>query len=127
MTAMMSSAEAFFVFSTAVSRSAESRHLGRRSFAQSPAGSIPPRPANRQALRWLFKLLNMSSSIAGASDIAGPAGQTTAERWAVTGGYDVSVFYKDRDWVSIAFDAGGEEAIYVPDSLNPQFMPVWNA
>jgi len=72
-------------------------------------------------------LLNMSTSNAGAAEITGPSGQTAAERWAVTGGYDVSVFYKDRDWVSIAFDAGGEEATYVPDSLNPQFMPVWNA
>jgi hypothetical protein len=37
------------------------------------------------------------------------------------------VFYKDRDWVAISFDAGGEEAIYIPDGVDAQFMPIWNA
>lgn len=71
-------------------------------------------------------LLNMSATNSGAAEIAGPDGQISAERWALTGGYDANVFYKDREWVGISFDAGGEEAIYVPDSDNAQFMPVWN-
>lgn len=70
-------------------------------------------------------LLNMSATSAGAVDIAGAGGRISAERWALSGGYDANVFYKDRDWVGISFDAGGEEAIYVPDSANAQFMPVW--
>ncbi len=72
-------------------------------------------------------LLNMSAQNGGTAEIAGPDGPVSVERWAVTGGYDANVFYKDRDWVAISFDAGGEEAIYVPDSINAQFMPVWEA
>lgn len=72
-------------------------------------------------------LLNMSAAKSGAVEIAGPGGTISAERWTVSGGYDANIYYKDRDWVGISFDAGGEEAIYVPDSDNAQFMPVWNA
>lgn len=72
-------------------------------------------------------LLNMTAARAGAAEIPGPTGPIAAERWTLTGDYEANVFYKDRDWVSISFDAGGEEAIYVPDSDTGQFMPVWNA
>ena len=72
-------------------------------------------------------LLNMATMNAGVSEIAGPTGATSAERWKLTGGYDANVFYKDREWVAISFDAGGEEAIYVPDGVDAQFMPIWNA
>ncbi len=72
-------------------------------------------------------LLNMSARNSGAAEIKGPNGPASVERWTITGGYDANVFYKDRDWVAISFDAGGEEAVYVPDSMNAQFMPVWNA
>lgn len=72
-------------------------------------------------------LLNMSTANSGATEIAGQGGAISAERWAVSGGYDANVYYKNRDWVGISFDAGGEEAVYVPDSDSAQFMPVWNA
>lgn len=72
-------------------------------------------------------LLNMTAANAGSAEVPGPNGPLGAEKWSLTGGYDASVFYRDRDWVSIAFDAGGEEAVYVPDSVNAQFMPVWEA
>ena len=72
-------------------------------------------------------LLNMATTNAGVSDFTGPTGVTSAERWTLTGGYDANVFYKDRDWVAISFDAGGEEAIYIPDGVDAQFMPIWNA
>ena len=72
-------------------------------------------------------LLNMKTAKSGAAEITGPSGPISAERWVLSGGYDANVFYKDRDWVAISFDAGGEEAIYVPDSDTAQFMPVWNA
>ena len=72
-------------------------------------------------------LLNMATTNAGVSDITGPTGVTSAERWTLTGGYDANVFYKNRDWVAISFDAGGEEAIYIPDGVDAQFMPIWNA
>lgn len=72
-------------------------------------------------------LLNMSANKAGGAEIQGANGPISVERWTLTGGYEANVFFKDRDWVGISFDAGGEEAIYVPDSANAQFMPVWNA
>lgn len=72
-------------------------------------------------------LLNMTATRRGAADITGPGGPMSAERWSLSGGYEADVFYRDRDWVAISFDAGGEEAIYVPDSDTAQFMPVWDA
>ena len=72
-------------------------------------------------------LLNMTITRAGPAETPGPAGPIAAERWSLSGGYEADVFYKDRDWVAIGFDAGGEEAVYVPDSAGAQFMPVWNA
>jgi hypothetical protein len=52
---------------------------------------------------------------------------TKAEKWRLTGGYEADIFYKDRDWVAISFDAGGETAVYLPDHVDPVFMPAWNA
>lgn len=72
-------------------------------------------------------LLNMVATNKGAAETSGPSGPISAERWDLAGGYEASVFYQNRDWVAISFDAGGEEAVYVPDSDNAQFMPVWNA
>lgn len=71
-------------------------------------------------------LLSMSATRSGSAEIAGSGGPISAERWTLSGGYDANIFYKDREWVAISFDAGGEEAVYVPDSDTAQFMPVWN-
>lgn len=71
-------------------------------------------------------MLPMSATNVGPAKIAGPSGPVTADRWDVKGGYDVSVFYLDGEWLSISFDAGGETATYVPDTTAPQFMAAWN-
>lgn len=71
--------------------------------------------------------LPMTAAPAGETEIATQGGAARADAWALAGGYEATVFYRNEDWVGITFDAGGEPAVYVPDTADPVFMPVWRA
>lgn len=69
--------------------------------------------------------LKVAVSKVGAGEIPGPDGPVATEKWAVGGDMDIDLHYIDREWVSVRFDAGGENAIYQPDSIAPVMRPVW--
>lgn len=69
----------------------------------------------------------MQARKAGGENVAGPGGTVNVDKWVITGGYEVDALYSSDEWMGIEFDAGGERARYIPDNVEPQFMPVWNA
>ena len=71
--------------------------------------------------------LTMTASQRGAEAIRTGAGSAEAEKWSMTGGYEVDLYFQNQEWVAVGFAAGDERAWYVPDDVAPAFMPVWNA
>jgi hypothetical protein len=66
----------------------------------------------------------------GSAEVETAAGRVTCARWRATNGgdFDVRLFYDPADeWASVAFDAGGEPAVYVPDALDDGFNRLWAA
>lgn len=64
----------------------------------------------------------------GPGGVDTPAGRIATERWRVTGdNLDVTLHYADGEWVSVAFDAGGAPAIYIPTDRGADFAALWNA
>lgn len=84
-----------------------------------------------QATTWISTQtgapLTMNATKRGSETIPTASGQIEAEKWSVTGGYDADIYYRGKEWVAIGFLAGDERAIYVPDGVDPTFMPVWDA
>ncbi|MEO1612664.1 MAG: hypothetical protein AAFU55_10005, partial [Pseudomonadota bacterium] len=67
--------------------------------------------------------LKVDVQSAGAGEINGIA----TEKYAVGGDMAIDLHYAGGEWVSVRFDAGGEDAIYIPDGLTPAMAPVWTA
>lgn len=67
--------------------------------------------------------LKVTSRAVGPGDVAGIA----TEKWTVSGDLDVDLHYRGDEWVSVRFDAGGEDALYVPEALSPSLAAVWDA
>ncbi|MEL6794036.1 MAG: DUF6134 family protein, partial [Pseudomonadota bacterium] len=67
--------------------------------------------------------LKVDVQSAGAGEING----TATEKYAVGGDMAIDLHYAGGEWVSVRFDAGGEDAIYIPDGLTPAMAPVWTA
>ena len=66
----------------------------------------------------------------GVERVETGAGPVEAARWRARGGddFDAALYYDQRgEWISIAFDAGGEPARYVPDDIEASFASVWAA
>lgn len=69
--------------------------------------------------------LKVSCAKVGRAEIDGPGGKLATEKWTVTGDMDIDLHYVDREWASVRFDAGGEDAIYVPEAMSPSMAAVW--
>ena len=70
----------------------------------------------------------VTTAAIGPGEIAGPEGPIPTERWTAKGeNLDVVLHYAGGEWVSIEFLAGGEPAVYAPQSVAPAFAPVWTA
>ena len=67
--------------------------------------------------------LKVKIAKAGAGEINGIA----TEKWTVGGDMDIDLHYNNDEWVSVRFDAGGEDAFYVPEGLSPAMAPVWSS
>jgi hypothetical protein len=63
----------------------------------------------------------------GAGTTQSTTGEVKTEQWAVRGDFEVDLHYAGREWAALAFDAGGETAIYTPDAVGPTLQPVWDA
>lgn len=75
------------------------------------------------------EVYTMAISNGGAAQVQTDAGAVPATMWRATNGADftVQLFYDRRgEWASVAFDAGGEPAIYRPQHLDDSFAAVWN-
>ncbi len=75
------------------------------------------------------ELFRMSINEAGQGEVATGQGAVPAAKWRATNGddFDVTLYYDARgEWASVAFDAGGEPAIYRPEHLDDSFAAVWN-
>lgn len=71
--------------------------------------------------------LKIAANAAGAGSAPGPKGRIETRRFDVTGDFEVTLHYVGNEWVSCAFDAGGELAEYKPDGVGSAFGPVWSA
>jgi hypothetical protein len=74
------------------------------------------------------ELYPMRVSKAGAATVEGAKGPIACEKWRATNGtdFDVELFYDARgEWASVAFDAGGERAIYRPENVDQSLAAVW--
>ncbi|MEM8753779.1 MAG: DUF6134 family protein [Pseudomonadota bacterium] len=71
--------------------------------------------------------LKVTCTKMGPSETPGPNGALATERWKVGGDMDIDLHYVDREWASVRFDAGGEDAIYVPEAMSPSMAAVWFA
>ena len=72
-------------------------------------------------------LQRVTTTRAGSGTIQSPLGAIKTEKWAVRGDFEVDLHYAGREWAAVAFDAGGETAIYTPDAVAPALHPVWAA
>lgn len=70
--------------------------------------------------------LKVACSKAGSGSIETGAGEVTTEKWKVGGDMDIDLHYVNREWVSVRFDAGGEDAIYRPDDVSSPIASAWN-
>lgn len=64
----------------------------------------------------------------GAGKVRTARGEAAVTRWRARNGvdFDVELAYDARgEWASVAFDAGGERAVYVPDTLDDSLNGVW--
>lgn len=91
-------------------------------------------PAFLERRRWIStdsgELYAMTVARDGSAEIETAAGRVTCARWRATNGsdFDVRLFYDAAgEWASVAFDAGGEPAVYVPDALDDGFARLWAA
>lgn len=66
--------------------------------------------------------LKVQVSEAGAGEIGGLA----TRMWKVGGDLDIDLHYQGEEWVSVRFDAGGEDAFYVPEAMAPPLAPLWS-
>jgi hypothetical protein len=76
------------------------------------------------------ELLPVAAAQDGTRMVRTGAGEVECARWRVRDGaaFDAELFYDDQgEWVSIAFDAGGAPAIYVPEDVSSRFGAVWSA
>lgn len=75
------------------------------------------------------ELYPMTIAPDGSERIAvGAGGAVECARWRATNNadFDVTLYYDSRgEWASVAFDAGGKRAVYVPDSLDDSFASIW--
>ena len=71
--------------------------------------------------------LKVQVAKAGTGEIPSAAGPLETEKWSVKGDMDIDLHYVNREWVSVRFDAGGEDALYKPLDATPQLMAVWDA
>ncbi|MEM7545749.1 MAG: DUF6134 family protein [Pseudomonadota bacterium] len=69
--------------------------------------------------------LKVVTSKAGAGEVQGPNGPLATEKWTVKGEMDIDLHYVDREWVGLRFDAGGEDAIYMPEDVTQNTSAVW--
>lgn len=65
--------------------------------------------------------LKVSAAPAGAGEIGGIA----TDKFKISGDMDIDLHYKGDEWVSVRFDAGGEDAFYVPVDMNQTMAAVW--
>ena len=65
--------------------------------------------------------LKVKVARAGVGEINGIA----TEKWSVAGDMDIDLHYQGDEWVSVRFDAGGEDAIYAPEAMNSKMASVW--
>ena len=65
--------------------------------------------------------LKVNVSKAGKGEVAGLA----TDKWKVGGDMDIDLHYQGEEWVSVRFDAGGEDALYVPEAMSPAMAQVW--
>jgi hypothetical protein len=73
-------------------------------------------------------LLSVRVETLGETSVDTPDGARSATRWRVRddAAYDVEVLYdSNRDWVGLAFDAGGERASYRVARQDSSFDAVW--
>ncbi|MEL7463729.1 MAG: DUF6134 family protein [Pseudomonadota bacterium] len=67
--------------------------------------------------------LKVDARPVGPSEVGGIA----TEKYSIGGDMAIDLHYAGDEWVSVRFDAGGEDAIYIPDGLSPAMAPVWTA
>lgn len=65
--------------------------------------------------------LKVSAAHAGAGEIGGIA----TDKFKISGDMDIDLHYEGDEWVSVRFDAGGEDAFYVPVDMNQTMAAVW--
>lgn len=72
--------------------------------------------------------IEVATAAIGPGEIDGPSGPIATERWTAKGEkLDVILHYAGGEWLSVEFEAGGEPAVYAPQSVAPAFAPVWTA
>ncbi len=72
--------------------------------------------------------IEVTTASIGPGEITGPNGPVATERWTAKGEkLDVILHYAGGEWLSVEFEAGGEPAVYAPQSVAPAFAPVWTA
>ena len=73
-------------------------------------------------------LLDISTEFLGQHSVETGIGPVICDRYRVTDGdgFTTDLFYDDRgEWLSCRFDAGGTEAVYVPQEIDSEFRPLW--
>jgi len=77
------------------------------------------------------ELYDMSVRPQGQRTVETGVGLVNCATYRATNGsdFDVTLYYDETadEWASVGFDAGGEPAIYRPDSLDDSFAAVWRS
>lgn len=77
---------------------------------------------------WINTQTGVPIDVVTAAAGPGSVGGIATERFTAKGEkLDIVLHYAGEEWVSVEFDAGGEPAAYVPESLNAELAPVWVA
>jgi hypothetical protein len=75
------------------------------------------------------ELYDMAVSPAGRATLETGVGPVDCALYRATNNadFDVTLYYAQSsgEWASVAFDAGGERALYRPESLDPAFDAIW--
>lgn len=72
--------------------------------------------------------ITVATAKIGPGSVIGADGSIPTERWTAKGEkLDIVLHYAGGEWVSVEFEAGGEPAIYAPQSVAPAFAPIWTA
>ncbi|MEX2519031.1 MAG: DUF6134 family protein [Paracoccaceae bacterium] len=70
--------------------------------------------------------IEVATARLGAGEVAGDEGPIATERWSAKGeNLDIVLHYAAGEWVSVEFDAGGELALFRPQTPTPDFATVW--